>query len=259
MRKIISLTTLLLLALLFSCSGDDSPEKDKIPPTTPKLISHLGDTGDDPIIVNGVTVSLNDDNNGIDTVPDGNWIKVPWEKFVDNDLSHVKVYRYSESDPEPILINTVPASEDYYLDQSSLVEREWYYYYIELYDASGNFSVSDTVSYAILAKSILSSPVEGETINQDTAKLCWERGDSQTNKFRILLWDNQTGDLVFSYPYYYTPNEEFPSPPEFPFPRLNPRPPSGQVFRWRIDAFDDDPEHNLEMGSESKERTLIIQ
>ena len=86
MRKIFILTTLLLLTLLFSCSGDDPPEKDKIPPTTPKLISHLGDTGDDPIIVNGVTVSLNDDNNGIDTVPDGNWIKVPWEKFVDNDL-----------------------------------------------------------------------------------------------------------------------------------------------------------------------------
>ena len=74
MRKIIILTTLLLLVLLFSCSGDDPPEKDKIPPTTPKLISHLGDTGDDPIIVNGVTVSLNDDNNGIDTVPDGNWL-----------------------------------------------------------------------------------------------------------------------------------------------------------------------------------------
>ena len=259
MRKIFILTTLLLLTLLFSCSGDDPPEKDKIPPTTPKLIAHLGDTGDDPIIVDGVTISLNDDNNGIDAVPDGNWIKIPWKKFVDNDLSHVKVYRYSESNPEPVLINTVPASEDYYLDQSPLVEREWYYYYIELYDASGNFSVSDTVSYAILAKSILSSPAEGETINQDTEKLYWERGDSQTTQFRVLLWDNETGDLVFNFPYFYTPNEEFPQPPEFPFPHLNPRPPSGKVFRWRIDAFDDDPEHNLKMGSESHERTLIIQ
>ena len=258
MKKISFLAALIMLVLLCSCAGNDSPEKDKIPPTTPKLIPHLGDTGDDPITIDGALVNLNDDNNGIDAVSDGNWIKVPWEKFVDNDLSHVKVYRYTESNPEPNLIATVPAADNYYLDQSSLVERQWYYYYVELYDASGNFSVSDTVSYAILAKSILTSPADGEYVDPTELSLCWERGDSQTSKFRVLLWDNDTGNLVFDYDYYYTPNVEPSPPPEFPFPVLTPAPVNGQVYRWRIDAFDLDSEHNLEMGSESLERTLII-
>jgi len=94
MRKIFLLVALIMLVLLCSCAGNDPTEKDKIPPTTPKLITHLGDTGDDPITIDGALVNLNDDNNGIDAVSDGNWIKVPWEKFVDNDLSHVGLSLY---------------------------------------------------------------------------------------------------------------------------------------------------------------------
>jgi hypothetical protein len=41
---------------------------------------------------------LTDDNNGIDAVPDGNWIKLSWDPFIDNDLSHLKIYRYSDID-----------------------------------------------------------------------------------------------------------------------------------------------------------------
>ncbi|MEN6444950.1 MAG: hypothetical protein ABFC98_02765 [Candidatus Cloacimonas sp.] len=259
MKRIYFLPALLMIILLFSCSGNDSPEKDKIPPAAPNLLEHLGDTGDDPITIDDVEVILNDDNNGIDTVPDGNWIKIPWKRFIDNDLSHLKVYRFTEQNPEPQLIDTVPAAEDYYLDQSYLVEREWYYYYIELYDASGNFSVSDTVSYAILAKSSLSFPAEGASVSPNNLKLYWTIGDSQTTEFRVLIWDEQTGELVYHINYSYTPNVENPPPPQVPFPIMTPAPVNGQVFRWRVDAFDYDAEHNLSMGSESEERTFVIQ
>ncbi len=259
MKKICFLAGLLLLILTFSCAGDDPPEKDKIPPRAPTLIEHLGDTGDDPIEIDGVLTLLNDENNGIDAVPDGNWIKIPWKKFVDNDLSHLKVYRYTEQNPEPILIDTVPASEDYYLDQSYLIEREWYYYYIELYDASGNFSVSDTVSYALLAKSKLSSPADGATVSANNLRFYWTVGDSQTTEFRVLIWNDQTGELVYHINYSYTPNVENPPPPNVPFPVMTPPPANGQVFRWRVDAFDYDSEHDMKIGSESEERTFIIQ
>lgn len=258
MKRIYFIAALLMITLLFSCSGNDPPEKDKIPPATPKLIEHLGDTGDEPIIVDGVPLYLNDDNNGIDAVPDGNWIKIPWKRFIDNDLSHLKVYRFTEQ-TEPLLIDTVPAAEDYYLDQSSLVEREWYYYYIELYDASGNFSVSDTVSYALLAKSKLSSPAEGAFVSPNNLKLYWRIGDKHTTEFRVLIWDEQTGELVYHIDYFYAPNEENPPPPQVPFPIMTPAPVNGQVFRWRVDSFDYDSEHEKKMGSESEERTFIIQ
>ncbi|GAB1365461.1 hypothetical protein MASR1M36_03320 [Candidatus Cloacimonadaceae bacterium] len=258
MKSISFILALLLLIFVFSCSGDDPIDTDTVAPVAPTLIPHLGDTGDDPIIVDGHNVFLNDDINGIDAVSEGNWIKVPWDPFVDSDLSHVKVYRFSQSNPEPVLVNTIPAAEDYYLDQSSLVEREWYSYFIELYDAAGNFSVSDTVSYALLAKSNLVYPGNGEAVNPSGMNLIWNRGDSDTSRFRVLVWDD-TDRLIYSPLYFYAPTQENPPPPQVPFPNLTPAPVSGQVFRWRVDAFDWDEEMGMYMGSESTERSFVIQ
>lgn len=258
MKTIYLLLTAVLLLGLLSCSGDDPIDQDTVAPSAPKLIHHLGDAGDDPVIIDNQQVYWNDDNNGMDTVPDGNWIKIPWEPFIDNDLSHVKIFRFSEANPEPILLNTVPAVDDYYLDQSPLVEREWYSYYIELYDASGNFSVSDTSSYSILAKSLPTYPADGSTVSLNNLTLKWNIGDSNTTRFRVLVWNN-SNELIYSTLYFYAPTQENPPPPQVPFPILTPAPPSGEVLRWRVDAFDWDSEHGQDMGSESEERTFTVQ
>ncbi len=258
MRRLYIILLLAWIGFSLSCSGDDPIDTDTVPPVAPVLIGHLGDTGDDPQVVGNQTIVWNDDNNGIDTVPEGNWIKVPWEPFVDTDLSHVKVYRFSQSNPVPTLINTVPSAVQYYLDQSALVEREWYSYFVELYDASGNFSVSDTVSYAILAKPLLTSPADGEQVNPLNLTLTWNLGDSNTTMFRVLVWD-QNDRLVYRPLYFYAPTEENPPPPQVPFPILTPTPASGQIFRWRVDAFDWDETMGMYMGSESDERTFVIQ
>jgi len=257
-KHIFVLLSLVLFILVLSCSGEDPVDKDTIPPTAPTMVPHKGDTGDDPVYIDNAWVYWNDENNGIDAVSEGDWIRVPWEPFIDSDLSHVKVYRYSQSEPTPVLINTVPAVEDYYLDQSALVEREWYSYFIELYDASGNYSVSDTVSYAILAKSNLELPQNGQTVSTNNLKLRWNRGDSDTTRFRVLVWD-ALDRLIYSPLYFYTPVEENPPPPEVPFPVLTPAPASGSVFRWRVDAYDWDEEYGMFMGSESRERTSVIE
>ncbi|MDY0151399.1 MAG: hypothetical protein RBS43_03920 [Candidatus Cloacimonas sp.] len=249
------LLTALLLVGLMSCSGDEPIDQDTTPPSAPQLIPHLGDTGDDPVNINGVTVYWNDDNNGIDTVPDGDCIKVPWKPFIDSDLSHVKIYRFSESELTPVLLNTVPAIEEYYLDQSSLIEREWYSYYTELYDASGNFSVSDTVSYALLAKSNLYLPQNGATVPTQNLSLFWNRGDSYASKFRVLVW-NEANELIYSYNYNLATELD---PLFVSFPVMSPPLTSGQVLRWRVDSFDFDNEHNAYLGSESEERTFTIQ
>ncbi|MDZ4183028.1 MAG: hypothetical protein U1B83_09140, partial [Candidatus Cloacimonadaceae bacterium] len=87
MKYALYLVLLLTMIGLLSCAGEDDPDKDKIPPYPPTLIPHLGDTGDPPVFYEGQWIVLNDENNGIDTVPDGNWIRIPWIPFIDTDLS----------------------------------------------------------------------------------------------------------------------------------------------------------------------------
>lgn len=255
MKISLLLIGLVLFFGIMSCSGDDPIDSDTTAPTTPQLIAHLGDPGDPPVLINGSWVYWDDDNNGIDTVPNGDYIKIPWKPFVDTDLSHVKVYRYSEANPEPVLVGRVPAVDDYYLDQSTLVERDWYSYFIELYDSSGNFSVSDTVSFALLAKSNLYTPENGAVVSPIGLKLKWNRGDSYAGKFRVLVW-NEDNQLIHTFDFDLATEED---PLEVPFPVMSPPLTSGQVLRWRVDSFDWDSEHNAYMGSESEERTFTIQ
>ena len=259
MKAIYTLFACVLLLGLLSCSGDDPTDKDTTAPSTPHLIAHLGDTGDDPVIIDNQQVFLNDEINGIDAVPDGDWIKIPWKPFIDTDLSHVKVYRYTQTEPSPVLVGTVPALDEYYLDQSDLTVRTWYSYFIELYDASGNFSVSDTVSYAILDKCNLYTPSNGDVVSPNNLMLYWNRGDSDTSQFRVLVWtvdDNDNLDLILSHNYNLGQEND---PLWIQFPIMTPPLASGTKLRWRVDALDWDDENQKFMGSESEERTFFIQ
>lgn len=251
--------TYLLLGLslfgFFACSGEDDADKDSTPPSMPVLIPHLGDTGDAPVLIGDQLVNLTDDNNGIDTVPEGNWIKLNWEPFIDNDLSHLKVFRFSDIDAEVQEIAHIPANAISYLDQSALVERTWYSYFIELFDASGNSAVSDTVSYAILQKSNLISPANGEIVNTADLKFFWNIADDRSGSYRVLVWDEEnellwSGELPLA-------NEE--NPLTMTFPIISPPIPSGTTLRWRVDYFDWDEEHLMFMGSESAERIFYVQ
>ncbi len=239
----------------FACSGEDDPEKDTTPPTTPVMIAHLGDTGDASIIIDDVQVELNDENNGIDAVPDGQWIRLTWKPFIDTDLSHLKIYRFSDIDTTAVEIAQIPANEISYLDQDHLVERTWYSYFIELFDASGNSAVSDTVSYAILAKSYLLYPPNGETVSTSGLEFQWNTADDRTGVYRVLVWD-ENNELLWHNDLALATED---NPLKMPFPIINPPVPSGSTLRWRVDYFDWDEEHQLYIGSESAERIFHVQ
>ncbi len=244
-----------LSLLLFSCAGEDENEEDTVPPVAPVLVPHLGDTGDPPVLYEGQTVFINDDNNGIDTVPDGDWIRVSWDPFKDTDLSHVLVYRYDVFEEEPVKIDSISASNQYFLDtDSDLTERVWYSYFIDLVDTSGNTTRSDTVSYALLSKSILLEPADSETISPLGAEFKWNRSGS-ASRFRLILFDENYNyvwhqDIVVS-------TEPDPLEVLVPVNVLNEH--SGQTLRWRVDSFDWDETTLADMGSESFERTVHIQ
>ena len=244
---------LLVALLLFSCSGEDEPAKDNTPPTRPILIPHRGDSQYGAIYTddNGNNIDLTEENNGIDTVPEGNWIRISWKPFQDNDLSHFKVFRFSGFEPEPIEIANRPANEDHYLDQGPLEVERWYSYFIELFDISGNSTISDTVFYAILHKTQPMSPADNAYINPDGLRFQWTRADDGTGFYRVLLW-NQDNSLIWSEDMYPTAEDD--DLLEIQLPILNPPITIGSTLRWRVDYFDWDADKQMYMGSESIER-----
>jgi len=256
MKTILYLILCFVLLSTLSCSGDDPLDSDSVPPAQPTLRPHLGDTGDPPVDWNGLNITLNDDNNGIDTVSEGDFIRVPWEPFIDTDLSHVKVFRFSNHNAEPVEIasNVSPSARHYLDTDNQLQERVWYSYFIHLYDSSGNYSISDTVSYALLSKCLLDYPANNQIVPLLNLKLRWTSDGVGASSFRVLLW-NEENELIYHQDIYIAVPEDI---YEVWVPAnlvVN----SGDVIRWRVDAFDDDFGYNIKMGSESQERVFIIQ
>ena len=89
-RLIRILLILILTVMLIACSGDDDVERDKIPPTKPNLIPHLGDAGDGTIVHEGQQILLNDNNNGIDAESGERGFRLIWDPLIyDNDLEKI--------------------------------------------------------------------------------------------------------------------------------------------------------------------------
>ncbi|MEF3693771.1 MAG: hypothetical protein V3576_00305 [Candidatus Cloacimonadota bacterium] len=248
---IIALILVLLMLGLFACSGEDEPDKDTIPPVAPVMIPHLGDVGDNFSGANALT----EENNGIDTVPDGNWIRVMWEPFVDTDLSHIKIYRFDELDPQPALIDSIMANRSSYLDsKQQLQERLVYSYFIDLVDTSGNSARSDTVSYGLLAKSLLIAPENNATVIPGQITFSFNRSGF-ISSCRVLVMD-ENYDYVWHQDLNIS-NEEDPIEMVFPVNLANQF--RGRSLRWRVDTLDWSEELQGFMGSESLERIMHIQ
>lgn len=243
---------LVLLLGLFACVGNEGDDKDTTPPANPVLRPHLGDTGDAQVNYLGQMYTLDDENNGIDTVPDEDWIRIMWEPFIDNDLSHVYIFRY-EYGVEPVLVDSISATRQFYLDSSpQLIENVWYSYFIDLVDTSGNAARSDTVSYALLGKCMPFSPENGATITPTQATFRWYTNGT-AERYRLVLMDENG---------VYKAHEDLPlATEENPLSITMPNNlfQSGKTMRWRVDSFYRDEAMRMDMGSESREYIVNIQ
>lgn len=251
MRKSLIFISLLGLALLFSCSGTDKHDVDTTPPYPPTMIPHLGDPGDAPTTYYGQPTVLTDENNGIDTVPEGDWIRISWKPFLDEDLNLIRVWRFDELNQTPVKLDSLPPNKKEYLDSSLLTERLWYSYFIDIVDFAGNYSTSDTVSYAILPKPMLLDPPNNGTVSRTQAVARWSNSGFATS-FRFMLFDSN-----HNYKWhqdYFTALEDqlFVT---IPVTEIQ----SGQSYYWRVDAFDWDEERQQYLGAESMERVFHVQ
>jgi hypothetical protein len=257
MTKYIIIILVVFTLFTFGCSGKDTITKDNIPPTKPGLIPHLGDTGDTPdsVYFHNAWVILSDDTNGVDAVPDVDGIRLTWEHFLDQDLDYVKVWRFSDFS-EPRKIAQISASQESFTDTKNVTLNGdslfyTYSYYIEVFDRSGNSTISDTVSYRIIEKQIAHSPENGATLTTMSGlNFIFDRSGNIT-KFRVLLFDD-FHNLIWSQ------NIEGEEQTTYTIPYTGPVF-TNKTMLWRVDAFEWDSTLNMYVGSESSEKTFSVQ
>lgn len=258
MRNIVYLC--LFALILFACAGEESTNVDTTPPQNAILFEHLGDTGDGKVFVEQLNDSLwvDDSNNGIDAVPIGDKIRLNWDHVAESDLKMIRIFRYSQG-YTPVQIDSIAPSRDSYEDNFTSVgdlpvtETQWFYF-IQLLDQSGNYSISDTVSYRLIDKAILSNPTDNAVLINSNITFSWYR-TREVDMFRLLIFDENE-----NYVWHRDLNVSL----EGNFIQLSyngdtPLPPG--TYYWRVDAFRDKtgPSNSFVSGSESNQRVFIIQ
>ena len=269
MKKFILL--LIPLLILLSCTGKESLGIDTKAPNKPELVPHLGDTGD--IIQSNLdtlnfynTIDIDFENNGMDTVMEGDWIKTQWFPLEDSDIDFLKIYRFSNLDYNLDTLNFVQIidtvdynNQVYYVDRSSMLTDKINFYFIEAFDNAGNSTLSDTTGYKLIDKPDLISPVDYAIIQaQDINDIVFEWLPSANaiqyrllvfNENRELIWQNTPLDIG-----YFT--VQYDGPPVD----------AGSILIWRVDSFGHDSEitiegnyYVIESGAESIERYLSIE
>ncbi len=237
----ISFLMLIILLLLFGCTGEESLGVDTQAPNKPVLVPHLGDTGDGgDSTIPGVnyynTYDLDFENNGMDAVMEGNWIKTQWFRLEDSDIDYLKIFRFSWQDYDADTLNfvqnidTVDYDEQiYYVDRTSMTDKN-YFYFIEVFDNAGNSTLSDTTGYKLIDKPYLISPADNSSVQfQDIDDVIFEWQPSAGaiqyrllifNENRELIWQNTPLDMGYF-------SVQYDAPPVEP----------GSVLIWRVDAF----------------------
>ncbi|MCD6177148.1 MAG: hypothetical protein J7K29_04850 [Candidatus Cloacimonetes bacterium] len=271
----ISFLLIILISLLLGCTGEESLGIDTIAPNKPELVPHLGDTGD---IISGFqgdidtlnfynTYDIDFENNGMDAVMDGDWIKTQWFHFEDSDIDYLRIFRFSAQEYYNAIdtlnfaqiIDTVDYNDQiYYLDRTAMTDKN-YFYFIEAFDNAGNSTLSDTTGYKLIDKPYLIFPADNSS-HQSVYDVTfeWQQNGSEAlqhrllvfNEDRELIWQNTPLDLEdFIVPYGGPPVEP------------------GSVLIWRVDAFGgtystsspiEGNSYTVESGAESIERYIFI-
>jgi len=262
---------LVVLALLFlGCTENTTGNNN--PPWKPKLIQHLGNTGDSETATFGfqtpeewtdVTVFLNEETNGIDAVPGNDWIKIQWVPFIDSDLDFMRIYRFpltSSTEAEVVLVDSLRIGPDESYEDKSLTQQgfnpvntEWVYF-IEVVGHNGESSVSDSVSYLLLEKPLLTAPVTGTTSSASSElKFSWQvLSGGESSQYRLILFDED-----HNYVWHYDETFTYTDPDVYFLEAVY----NGDLleqgnYYWRVDALGEAVD--VSSGSESNERLLII-
>ena len=264
----ISFLLMILILLLLGCTGEESLGVDTDAPNKPELVPHIGDTGDGgnsniPGANYYNTHHPDFENNGIDAVMEGDWIKIQWYTLTDSDIDYLSIFRFSWQDYIADTLNFVQIIDtvDYndqidYVDKSSMLTDKINFYFIEAFDNAGNSTLSDTTGYKLIDKPNLISPVfyySCEDIDDVTFE--WQQSTNAI-QYRLLIFD-ENRELIWQ----NTPLDTGFFSIEYDGPAVDP----GSTLIWRVDSFGHDSEiiiegnyYTIKSGAESIERYIFI-
>ena len=255
MKKFLTLLSILLVAIfMISCSGEDEKDVDKTPPYPPTMIPYLGAMGDPPTDYYGPLTEITDENSGIDAVAEAQWIRIAWEPLIDEDVGLVRIFRFDEFNTEPAQIDSIAPKRTTYTDKSELTDRVWYSYFIELVDFAGNTALSDTVSFGLLPKPMLTFPPSGAPFNATTDSLKWI-DPGFASSFRPYVLDSEH-KLIWTPPNPIqtgTEDQLYVKVPVNVLTRYR-----GQYVYWRVDAYDWDEEQQQNFKAKSEEQFFYV-
>lgn len=267
---------LLVLSLMFwGCTGEESLGVDTQAPNKPELVPHLGDTGDiiqnyqgnsDTLNFYNIYSDINFENNGIDAMMEGDWLKIQWFRLEDSDIDYLKIFRFSAQDYYNAIdtlnfaqiIDTVNYEDQiYYVDKTSTTDKN-YFYFIEAIDNAGNSTLSDTTGYKLIDKPYLISPADYSSYQSiDYVTFEWQPS-ANAEQYRLLIF-NENRELIWQ----KTPLDLGYFTVQYDGPPVNP----GSALIWRVDAFGSTYStpnpiegnfYTVESGAESIERKLYI-
>ena len=136
------------LALLFS-GCERGSNKDTVAP--------------DPPVVLPASECTSADEQGIDAIPEWDWIRLEWWVGSEEDLAGYEIYRHREGEAADSLIAVLPIEEisgevAFYEDEDVALQVR-YFYTIKAFDEAKNASTaSDTLTYMLLSKLMPDQP-----------------------------------------------------------------------------------------------------
>ena len=240
------------LLFLISCSAKDRFSENNTPPSKPNLIQHLGAVGD--------AEWLADTNNGIDSVSEEDWIRLQWDRLIDNDLKIIRIYRFAKDlNQSPVKIDSTLWNSTQYIDRFasttlgdvSRLDTDWHYF-IRAVNLANNFTDSDTVNFRLLQKPFLVYPTDGMAF-ESTSNIVFRWGlQGDSTRLRLLLFD-ENENLIWKYDEHIIISDTIYEK------RYDGMPLPNGSYSWRIDSKGEtDIENNIFSGSKSETRILSI-
>ncbi len=193
--------SLVILSLWFLTTGCVE-EQIALDLTPPSVISFTPRNADSALV-----------EQGIDAVPEGDYITLSWEASGAGDLAGYRLYRRNEDEEgaERILIAELGKNELSYEDRDTALAPDQatglssgFAYWITAFDESGNESgLSESAYYKLMVKPELNEPV----VQGDTLTLSWTYNQSQdVDYFAVRLFRLDQGSWV---PFWITVHELF--------------------------------------------------
>ena len=245
---------LFFILCMISCSGEERMSNNELYPAKPFLIPHLGTIGDNDW--------LTDTNNGIDSLSDGDWIRLQWDKLIDNDLRIIRIYRFAgEINQFPVIVDSVIWNNTQYIDRLtsasigdiSRLDTDWHYF-IRVVNFSNNYTDSDTVNFRLSHKPLLEYPIDGALFEGSSDINFKWRNQGDTTRLRLLLFMENSETPLWYFDEFIFINDLIYEKKYDGEPLL-----SGSYI-WRVDSRGiADSSGHYHSGSKSNIRRFIIQ